>query len=555
MNPKTTKRAITKMLALHIFVLAVVLLQACGAGQNAGQEAKQAVTPEGQFPIVKEKMSITAFVAAGDTLVKDYQNNDFVRYLEQKTNIQLELDVAAAGSTDQKRNLLLATSDYPEIFIDGSSKSENQLYGKQGVFLPLNDLIAEYGANTREILADFPLVKANLTLPDGKIYNLPDVNECFHCSLSPKMWVYEPWLDKLGLEMPTTTEDFKQMLIAFRDRDPNGNGIKDEIPLSGMIQYGSGFDGFLMRAFVYSPGNIGDGGLGRMYLDNGKIITAFDQPAFKDGLLYMNDLYNEGLIDPDSFTQDINTYLSLGENPGTILMGVAAGAHMGVFTHFNGESGRWLEYKAMPPLEGPGGLRIARYFPPYGGGAWTITDKAKNPEAAFRLGDAFYERDIMLHNLYGREGIEWAWAEEGELGINGLQAIWKPLVGRGEINGTSWWNQAGPQLQSDAFRLGQVNKGPEDLEVVLFNETRDKMEPYQADSNMVIPPLTFDEEVIPEQTELGSTLGTYVNEMVARFITGDADIETGWDDYLAELEKIGLPRYIELIQQAYDDQR
>ena len=545
------------ILCLVFIVLSNAALFANGGpeDEDEAEGAKQAVTPEGQFPIVEEKIRMTAFLSAGDTLVEDYQNNDFVRYLEEKTNIYLELDVAQAGTDGvQKRNILLATGDYPEIFIDGFGKTEAQIYGRQGILVPLNDLIAEYGINTRKILADFPLVKANLTLPDGKIYNLPTVNECFHCSLGPKLYVYGPWLDKLGLEMPTTTEEFKAMLIAFRDRDPNGNGLKDEIPLSGMIQYGGGIDGFLMRAFIYSEGNLGEGSnLGRMYLDKGRITAAFVQPEFKDGLVYMNDLYNEGLIDPGAFVQDIRQYLALGENPDTVLMGAATGPHMGVFTHFDGESGRWLEYEVMPPLEGPSGLRVSRYYPHYGGGAWTVTDKAKNLEAAFRLGDAFYEKDVMLHNLYGREGIEWVWAEPGELGINGLQAIWKPLVGRGEINSTSWWNQAGPTVQSAAFRLGQMSKGPEDLETVLFHQTKNKMEPYKVDISMIVPPLTYDEDVTVEHVELGTTLGTYVQEMIARFIVGDADIETGWDDYLAELDKIGLSRYIELMQEAYDN--
>ena len=542
--------------ALVSLLAASALFAGGGADEDEEAGPKQGVTPEGVFPIVDEKMSITAFVAAGDTLVEDYQDNDFVRYLEEKTNIRLEVDVAPAGTdASQKRNILLATGDYPEIFIDGlGGKAETQIYGGQGVIIPLNDLIAEYGVNTRKAFADFPLVKANLTLSDGTIYTLPTVGECFHCSLAPKMWVYQPWLDKLGLDMPATTDEFKDMLIAFRDLDPNGNGLKDEIPLSGMIQFDGGIDGFLMRAFVYSPGNIGGyGSLGRMYLDEGRITAAFNQPAFKEGLIYINDLYRENLIAPDAFIQDINQYLALGENPDTVLMGAAAGPHMGVFTQFDGESGRWLEYKVVPPLEGPGGLRIARYNPPYGGGAWAITDRAANPDAAFRLGDAFYEKDVMLHNLYGREGIEWAWAEPGELGINGLQAVWKALVGRGEINSTSWWNQAGPNIQSAAFRLGQVNDGPESLEVVLFNETKIKMEPYQADIDMIIPPLNFDEDVTAEYIDLEGTLATYVNEMIARFIVGDVDIEDGWDDYLAELDTIGLPRYIELMQEAYDN--
>ena len=455
---------------------------------------------------------------------------------------------------DQKKSILLASGDYPEVFINGLfTKAEQKIYGDMGVFLPLNDLIAEYGVNTRTVFGEYPLVEANAKLSDGSIYYLPDVNDCFHCSYRQRMWIYQPWLDQLGLEMPTTTEEFKEVLIAFRDRDPNGNGLRDEIPLSGNIKNrSSGVDGFLMNAFVYNPGNLGETALGRMYLEDGKITAAFAQPGFRDGLLYMSDLYNEGLIDPDAFTQDTAQYKQLGENPDTVLLGAAAAAHQGLFTNFYGESGRWLEYKVVPPLEGPSGLRVARYYPVYGDVAWTITDKAQNPEAAFRLGDAFYLEDFALRNTYGREGIEWERAEPGEIGINGLPAIFKTLVDYGQGSQTANWDQSGPLFRSRAFRLGQVSNGPQSLEVVLYEETKNKNEPYRVNLDAIIPPLAYSEEAATEVLELESALQGYVVEMIGRFTIGDADIETGWDDYLAELQNIGLPRYIELVQQAYD---
>ena len=551
MNPKLSSKSLQTWLPIFVAMLAAVFLYGCGAKNQ--QQAKQAVTPEGQFPIVEEKMTITAFLAPWG-VVDDYQNNDFVHYVEEQTNIRLEVNVAKRGpDADQKRNVLLASGDYPEVFINGLfTKAEQQIYGDLGVFLQLNDFIAEYGTNTRTVFSEYPLVEANTKLPDGNVYSLPDVNDCYHCSYGQKMWIYQPWLDKLGLEMPTTTEEFKKVLIAFRDRDPNGNGLKDEIPLSGMIDWGAGFDGFLMSAFVYTPGNLGETDLGRMYLKDGKITAAFAQPSWKDGLIYMNDLYNEDLLSPDAFTQDNTQYLQLGENPDTVLLGVASGPHIGVFTHFNGESGRWLEYKAIPPLEGPNGLRVSRYYPHYGDSAWTITDKAANPEAAFRLGDAFYSDDFTLRSTFGREGIEWVRASPSEIGINGLPAIFKLLVPWGDLGPTSHWDQSGPLFRSRAFRLGQVSNGPESLEVVLYEETKNKMEPYQVDIESIVPPLAYSEEVTPEVVELENALRSYVVEMIGRFTIGDADIETGWDDYLAELDNIGLPRYIELMQEAYD---
>ena len=118
---------------------------------------------------------------------------------------------------------------------------------------------------------------------------------------------------------------------------------------------------------------------------------------------------------------------------------------------------------------------------------------------------------------------------------------------------TAWWDQAGPQVRSRDFRLGEVGTGDgNSLSEILYQETRDKMEPYQADPQMIVPPLIFDEDVSVEIVDLESNLGTYVKEMIARFITGDADIESEWGSYLTELEKIGLPRYIKLVQEAYD---
>ena len=536
---------------------ALVMGLAAGTLLAGGAEDEEAgpgpaVNPPGTFPIVDEKISMTAFIAAS-SFVDDYQDNDFTRYIEEKTNIHLELEIAPAAEALQKRNLLMASGDYPEIFITGFSKSEQQFYGSQGVFLPLNDLIDRYGVNVPKVFTDYPLVKPNLAMADGTIYALPDINDCFHCAYAQKMWIYRPWLEKLGLEMPSTTEEFKEVLIAFRDRDPNGNGIADEIPLSGAISgWFAGVDGFLMNAFVYSHGNLAGGEM-RMFIEDGQITAAFAEPGWREGLRYMNDLYSEGLLSGDAFVQDYNQYLQLGENPDVVLLGAGTGGHNGVFTQFHGDSGRWLDYTVVPPLEGPDGTRLARYDPVYGYWEWTITDKAAHSEAAFRLGDAFYEPDMVLHSSHGREGIEWVWAEPGEIGINGRQAVWKALVAYGGGGRSSWWDQGGPQARSRDFRLGQVRGEGISLEAILYEETRDKMEPYQVNPDMVVPPLSFDEDAAAEITDLESALGTYVTEMIARFTVGDADIEAEWNDYLAELDNIGLPRYIELMQEAYDN--
>lgn len=129
---------------------------------------------------------------------------------------------------------MLASGDLPEIIIGCNIRLDQlQILANQGLLLPLDDYIEKYGVDSDQVYTAYPQIKDLITMLDGKIYGLPHVNDCYHCSMAQKMWVYQPWLDKLGLEVPTTTEEFYQMLKAFKEQDPNGNGEADEIPLSG----------------------------------------------------------------------------------------------------------------------------------------------------------------------------------------------------------------------------------------------------------------------------------------------------------------------------------
>ena len=73
------------------------------------------------------------------------------------------------------------------------------LYGQQGIFIPLNDLIEQHGVPRQADFADYPTVQDIITAPDGNIYSMPNINDCYHCRGSCKLWINKAWLDKLGL--------------------------------------------------------------------------------------------------------------------------------------------------------------------------------------------------------------------------------------------------------------------------------------------------------------------------------------------------------------------
>lgn len=537
-----------------------ILLAGCSAdkgqaeGDNKKDEGASAIelTAPGTYPLVKEKTTLKVMVR-GNPLVENFATNEFTKWYEEKTNVHIEWEVVPEQSMQEKLNLVLASEDYPDVIMGlNISPSQQMIYGSQGAFIPLNDLIEKQGSQTKKLFEGNPDLKSAITALDGNIYALPEINDCYHCSMSQKMWIYEPWLKKLNLDMPTTTEEFYNVLKAFKEQDPNGNGKPDEIPLAvTQKSWRSAIDGFLMNSFIYNP--IYGSSYKHMFIKDGKVDVAYNKPEWKEGLRYLNRLYKEGLIAPESFTQDENQLIQIGENPDTVLLGASTGGHQGVFTQLLGDSGRWNQYKAVPPLKGPGGVQYAANdttsFTP---GSFVITKKAKNPELALRWADGLYEEEHTLRSVYGRPDEEWRKAKEGEQGINGKPAVWSELKSFGTVQNVNW-AQTGPSNRTNEFRLSAVAKGDDDLEVILYNETKNKYEPYAPKDVSTVPPLFLTNEQASEVADLAKTLNDYVDEMIARFVIGDADLDGEWDGYVQQLDAMNLARYLEIYQKAYDD--
>lgn len=535
------------------------ILSACSNSNNsnsgtaAGNGAAEAtVTEAGQFPIVDEKITLRVMTGANPS-VEDFDTNEFTKYFEDLTNIHVEWEIVPTSTVTEKLNLALASGDLPDVIMTMNVTPEQQaLYGEQGVLLPLNDYIEKYGVNTKKMFEESPLVESTITSADGNIYALPAPNECYHCSMRQKLWIYEPWLEKLNLDMPTTTEEFYEVLKAFKTQDPNGNGIADEIPFSGAPQVNqtstltTSVENFLMNSFTYAP-------FTRIYVnDEGKVDVPFNKDGWKEGLTYLNRLYSEGLMDPQALTRDAAQLVQLGENPDVPILGAASGPNQSALTQLNGSSGRWLEYKAVAPLKGPDGVQVTQYDPyQVAPGQFVITNKAKNPEAAFRFADALYDREITLRSTIGEPDVDWRWATADEIGLNGEPAVYMDMSKFG-VTQNKQWSQTGIAYRPNSLRLGLVANPDNPLDSILYNETKEKYEPYRVDVETVLPPINFTVDQSSEIADLSKTIYDYTNEMMARFIIGDADINTGWDQYLATLDSMNLSRYLEIYQEAYE---
>ena len=196
-------------------------------------------------------MDLTVFAAKPAT-VEDLDTNLFTKELEELTNVHITWQTCTEDGLDEKRNILFASGDYPDVLLSaGITKEEQMMYGEQGVLIPLNDLIDKYSVEFKKLLEEIDWLRPAITAPDGNIYALPQINEAYHVTMGQKLWINTTWLEKLNLDMPTTTEEFEEVLKAFKTQDPNGNGVADEIPLSGAITgWNTGVEDFLLNAFI-----------------------------------------------------------------------------------------------------------------------------------------------------------------------------------------------------------------------------------------------------------------------------------------------------------------
>ena len=521
------------------------------------------VTPPGEFPVSSEKQTYTCVIATGP-FVEDMFTNKFTTFYEEKTNVHIEWQVIPEQGKEEKVNIILASGDLPDFFMNASVPDMEVKYGTQeGMIIPVDDLIDNNMVHLQEAMAAYPAGSMDtLRQLDGKLYGLPTMSDCFHCSHAVKMWITQGWLVKVGRWLPTTAAEVGVVLEAFKEKDPNGNGKQDEIPLVGAIKGGwhNTVDKFLLNSFLYYDMNVNpeaDAGTeaGWFLTADKKVDTALNKDAYKAGLTWLNSLYTQGLLYDGSFTQDNTQLTQLVENPDAELVGCVPGGWGGTYAKVPGE--RYSQYTAVAPLKGPDGTQGAVTILQTPSNSLWITSEAKNPEVIVRWADWLYTVEGSLTVRRGFEDVSWRKATEGETGINGKPAVWTQLIPWNDSEPQNeTWTRLGVFAETDGLRLGQTTDlklertSMEGLELFLYEQTAEKYRPY-AKFDTVVPPLKYTDADMTELASLKAEYGKYVKQAHVEFITGKKSTEKDWDAYLAGLESVGLARILEMMNASY----
>ena len=254
---------------------------------------------------MKEKITlnlVTGISAHTSVALGERKNT---KAFEERTNIHIEFTEIPDTMREEKTNIMLASGDIPDGFMRSLSSSQILSNYDAGLFLPLDELIDTWAPNIKAILED-PDVSSQITLPNGKIYSTPAGEIAPWVQFQCHWYVNKEWADRLGLHLPTTTDDFYKVLKAFKENDADGNGDKNnEIPFSF-----TGADNLYFALGSFGIPCNGD----YLYIKDGKVSFVPATENFRKALEYFNKLYSEGLIDQEAFSINVNQLRAKGQN-------------------------------------------------------------------------------------------------------------------------------------------------------------------------------------------------------------------------------------------------
>ncbi|AYA78460.1 ABC transporter substrate-binding protein [Bacillus sp. Y1] len=521
---------------LVVGLTATLALTGCTNNDSASSNnAEKVAFNKTGLPIVDKQVTLN-IVSPKAALAPDYSEMVIFDRLQEATNVKIKWNNIPGDGYQEKKNLMLASGDLPDAFYaSGFSDHDLVQHGQNGTIIPLEDLIDKYAPNLKKLFEQRPDLKKVVTAPDGHIYSLPRAEEMDLIGMPNIMFINKVWLDKLGLEMPTTLEEYHDVLKAFKEKDPNGNGKQDEIGLTFWYNGWCGNEGDLIGLFGLpdSPFEAD-----HRVVRNGKVIYAAVQPEFKEAISYYNGWVKEGLIDPEVVTQKTEQLFAKGKTEDPTL---------GSFIWWENTevvgTDRVDDYVVLPPLKGKdGNIVIGRSnYSEYGRDAFVITSANQNPEVTMRWVDELYEPKMSAQINWGPIG------EIYEEDANGM-LVNKELpegIAMGELRQKV--APGGPFVvlkEHFGSVVDMEERAKERLEIL-----DEYYKPHMVSENY--PSIFFSPEELEVINTIEPEIKTFVKQKEAQWLI-DGGIEKEWDDYVKQLKDMGLDQLMEVYQKGLD---
>lgn len=525
-----------------VLVMSLGLLTGCGEKKSGVEEL-----PEGT-------VTLTVGIPQNANTTS-YDDNAFTNWLEEQANVEIEFEYYSSTESEFQQQLALqasANEPLPDMLLNINMNAHSiQAYGEDGYFIDLKDYVDEYGVNYKkgfEALDETTKNYINGTIDvlyEGAYYAMPGVASVQMDDLQSIMYINKNWLDKLNLPIPTTVEELRSTLQAFKNNDPNGNGATDEIPMLGdekIIHY-------LTNAFVlydHSDFNITDG----------KVWDPVMTDEFRQAMIYANQLVKDNLYDKMSFSiqndSEYKTLISPTDGPSKV--GIFVGHHE-LMT--NSATDALTEFVALPSLAAAtdkGGYTVVKPQTVY----WSavVTKDCEYPAAAMKLIDTLYTDEAVSRMRHGEMGVDWEY-EEGTNSY-GSKSYVNVLNTEAYFSGNSTWCRRAVMgfmnpwnyiavAEEGEGRLAEASR----LQTEQWTIRQSGKQPDEYTSRLVHT---------VEEFELREAKLTDVNSFLKNwtiyFVSGEKDpsSDSAWEEFVTTLKSLGREEIMETVQSAYDRQ-
>ncbi|MBO9610513.1 MAG: extracellular solute-binding protein [Paenibacillaceae bacterium] len=515
--------------------------ESASSGKTDGKGAAASASPkatDNKAAAVQYPAALTYWVSMDSeakAVMQNYGEMELYKQLEKITGTKVTFQHPSGATVAQQTeqfNLLLASGrdKLPDVLYwnwQSVPKGPDNAI-KEKTIIRLNELIDQNAPNLSKYLKEHPEMKKQITSDEGNIFVMPYLNSDYYSQVNLGPIIRKDWLDKLGLQLPATIDDWHNVLTAIKTKDPNGNGKNDEIPL--LPSYWDAWS---------SAWGVGTS----FYQENGQVKYGPIQPAFKDFLATMRKWYDEGLIDKDYAATDgklLDSKMS-GDTMGTIVGYVASG--LGKYlTMVQPTNPKFdLAGAPFPVLKAGDKNAFGMASGAFAGYGAAITSANKHPEETVRWLDYAYGPEGHLLYNFGVEGASYKI-------VNGNPIFTDDVLKNGKLSVTQALSKYTISPSSGPF---VYNKGVMEQVTSLPQQVNAKKTWMQATGERIMPGVTPTTDESSKLATIMNDVNTYYKEMINKFVMGVEPIDK-FESYVKTIQGMGIDDAVKIEQAALD---
>lgn len=460
----------------------------------------------------------------------DFSVTSAYKGLTEATGCAIEFNALGEATADEKINIMLAGGDMTDFYTNFGSYAENRQGAiKDGLLFDLTPYLDECAPDYKAMLDSDPDVRASVTNSDGTICTFAGQNADVK---SNGFLIRQDWLDKLDMTAPTNREDLEVVLHAFQD----------EMGATMPILVNTNLESGLAPSFNVNFAGFRNVGY-QLTEPNGKeVVATYASENFIDYIVYMNHLYNEGLI--------IDDFMSTGREQGNWES-----------SYYGGKCGVWADgYRELDPANrananDPDYVVVPMALSDYEchvsdrstvsrDGQVFLTTACDDIENAVKMINWCYTEEGQRNGLYGKEGDGYTLDADG--GIVLSENITNNPDGWSIPTALNWYGAAQWLPTRSNLSYYESICAPEAVDAIEY-----WTEAY-GDASMLIPAgVSLTPEASDEFNSLATDILTLFSENALMVVTGQLD-EEGYRDVIETANEMGLTRMTELYQEAYD---